>query len=74
MLQKNRNYTYEELETIIKEAGKEACEKLDKDMEKAKKQNGNEKKDMGDLMFFMTNVIATHTMEKVLLGTDKEDN
>jgi len=67
MLEKNRTYTYEELETIIKGAGKKTCEKLDNDMNIARKA----KMDIGSMMFSITSMVVTHVMEEVLLGTEK---
>ena len=68
MLEKNKKYTYKELEEIIEKAKLETIENLSKQYQDVAGEDNNP---IPQFVFSMQNMLATTKMAKILLGEDK---
>lgn len=66
MIEKNKNYTYEELLKIIKTVHSEAVNKLTNDLNMTKKDSENTEDIVASAMFTMQNIIFATEVERML--------
>lgn len=71
MLDKKKKYTYEEIETVIKEAHQKAIDKSQKDWDEMLEKQGK-KDNMSSMAHMLQNMMLTSEIEKMLFRKDED--